>query len=219
MPILSCPPRVGATSLESRVAPFLNLFARPLPECDIASDHRFTLGLDPANRLVRLPSEWETFTEMIGAPGLERERVLGRPVGWFMDDETVRECFRLMWERARLEGRSARIAARCDGLDENRALQFTSTPTAAGALECSWTILRGPAATITPAVQRHRFREGEHLRMCSWCRQVHLGMMWHRLDSAAPALGLLDHTPLPPITHGICPECFAVVMAENRGLR
>ncbi len=186
-----------------------NFFARPRPDCDPFPIPPFTAWLNHTDRIISLPSHWDRFADMIGAPGLERDSVLGRPLTWFIEDETARELFRTLLERARREGRPARITARCDAPDEPRAVQLRLIPMSAGAVECSWSFLQGSAALEIPPLKTHGFGEDEHVRMCSWCRRIHQGGAWQTIEAALPALGALDGQPMPPITHGICPQCAA----------
>lgn len=196
-----------------------NFFARPHPQFQPFPLPRFTAWLNHTDRIICLPSHWDLFTAMIGSADLERERVLGRPISWFVEDETVRECFRVLLERTRREGRASRIVARCDSPGEARAMQIRFVPMSAGAIECSWSFFQGAPAEEIPNLRRHIFTPGEHLRMCGWCRQVHLHRGWQKLENAMPALGLLDHHPLPLITHGICPQCSATMARDTHDLR
>lgn len=192
-----------------------NFFAQPGPENGVLPSTKLTAWLDQSDRVVTLPSDWEAFAEMTGIARTDRDQILGRPVGWFIADETVRECFRMILEHTRRERRAMRIVSRCDWLDVARALQLRFAPMSAGAIECTWSIIHGPAAEEIRPVRSHLFSDGEHIRMCSWCRKVYLGAIWQALETVAPRLGLLDHGPLPAITHGICTQCSRLVWQES----
>jgi hypothetical protein len=83
-----------------------------------------------------------------------------------------------------------------------------------GEVEIRWNLIGGPPAREVATVRPWRFVDGGHLLMCSWCKDVHLEKTWLDLEAAAPLLGLLDHCRLPPITHGICPDCRATLETE-----
>jgi hypothetical protein len=192
-----------------------NFFGQPGPESDLVPLGRFTVWLDQTDRVIAVPGNWAVHGARIGSPDLDREQVLGRPVGWFVQDLTTRECFRMLFERIRREGRSARVVTRCDSPTQQRAMQIRFVPMSAGALECSWSLFLDTAASEIPLQQRYGFEDGEFIRMCSWCRQVHLHGRWQALESVAAEIGLLGHDELPAITHGICPRCAAALMAED----
>lgn len=196
-------------SPDAAAATRVNFFARPARGTEVFPLPRFTAWLNHTDRIISLPSHWELFAAMIGEPGLERDAVLGRPVGWFVHDETARELARVLLERTRRDGRPVRIAARCDGQDESRAMQLRLVPMSAGAIECSWSFLQGPPALEIPGTPRAEFAPDEHVRMCSWCRRIHHADAWISIEAALPGLGALDHGPMPAITHGICPHCAA----------
>jgi hypothetical protein len=140
-------------------------------------------------------------------------------VAWFIGDETTRELFRILLERTRNEGRPARIADRCDSDGEARAVQLRLIPLSAGAIECAWTFLQGSLALEIPASGSSSLAVDEHLRMCSWCHRIHVDGAWQAIEAALPLLGALDHGTLPPITHGICPQCAAALAATGDHLR
>lgn len=195
-----------------------NIFARPQPGSEPFPYPRFTAWLNHTDRVICLPAHWDEFTRMIGSPGLSREAVLGRPVSRFIEDETVRELFRVVLERARKDARAVRISARCDSAIEARAMQLRLTPMSAGAIECTWSFFQGAVAEEIPNPRRLAFNPAEHVRMCGWCRQIHVHRSWQKLEDALPALGALDHQPLPLITHGICPQCSATMSRDTSGL-
>lgn len=217
MSILTCPPLhsipapASWPTVPSTPPASLNLFAPPERFASTKSAAEYALCLDRTDRIIHTSNTWDQF-----APSACRRRlVLGRSMEWFVADDTVRECFRMLLERVRKQDRTARIISRCDHGLRARAVQLTFMPVRAGEVEVVWTLLRGEAAESVPVVSRRRFHDGEFLRMCSWCRDVHMRTNWQRLDAAAASLGLLDHEPLPPITHGICPACSAALSAEN----
>jgi hypothetical protein len=43
---------------------------------------------------------------------------------------------------------------------------------------------------------------------CSWCGRLRLDGIWLRRKEARRRLGLAAGDPLPPMTHGICPDCW-----------
>lgn len=49
-------------------------------------------------------------------------------------------------------------------------------------------------------------RESGHITSCAWCRRFNAGGGWYAAD-ASRALSLLIR--VRPLTHGVCPACFA----------
>jgi hypothetical protein len=207
---LSLHPRLRSTMAGvASPAALTNFFARPGPQCHVAIPAAFSAGLDQDDCVVHLSPVWDIFSP----PAFRRRRVLYGPVGWFIADDTTRECFRALFERVRRENRPAKIITRWKQRPGVNSMQLTFTPRAAGAIAITWSFFDGSRTPVAEE-RRHPFDDGEFLRMCSWCQDVHMRTGWQRLDAAAPALGLLDHRPLPLITHGICPACSAALSGE-----
>jgi hypothetical protein len=54
------------------------------------------------------------------------------------------------------------------------------------------------------------------LRMCAWCKKIHVGSSWLEIEEAIGRMGLFDHAAMPTITHGICDRCFQITTTDFR---
>lgn len=188
-----------------------NLFAAPGPQADVTWPAEYSAWLDHRDRIVHVSAGWDVY-----APAEHRRsEILGRPFGWFITDDSRRECFRSLCQRVRREHIAARIVTRCDEEERPRAMRLVFAPQSAGAIEITWSFLPVSVARQIAANGTYRFGERELLRLCGWCHDVRLCGAWHRIDRVAASLDLLDHGPLPGITHGICASCGSAVMAES----
>jgi len=195
--------------------PVTNLFSRPEHPFSSQRPAVTSVWFDQSDRIVCLPDSWDDFVETTGLTGLERDVILGRPLSWFIEDETARSAFRALFQNTRREKRPARITTRCDARrGPARAMQLDFVAHAADAISATWRFVDGSTAEMIPIVRPRFSSPDELIRACGWCWRVHLGTAWHRLDQAAPALGLLDRRSLPAVTHGICPRCAAALRAE-----
>lgn len=201
--------------VETGTPPAFNFFAAPRPDCTLVWPLEFSVWIDRSDHIVFVSPQWESFAASSFDTPITATQVLHRPVAEFLTDETTRECYRLLFERVRRDGRAARVALRCDLPEEPRAMRLTFTPLHEGALECSWAFLRPSVAVDIGQSPRRRFHDGELVRMCSWCRLVHTAWTWQPIELAGPSLGLFDHAHLPQISHGICPDCSMMLMAES----
>lgn len=57
-------------------------------------------------------------------------------------------------------------------------------------------------------------RSNDLIRVCGWCKKVHDGDCWTEVEEALGRLRLLEYSPLPLMTHGICENCFETVAAQ-----
>ncbi len=191
-----------------------NLFALPDPTCAIRNCAGITIRLDDSDRVIDVPASWDAFAAQAGLAGLERATLLGHPVYSFIADETVRELFRALFRRVRQEARQLTVRSRCDSLEVSRSRDLAFVPDGRGVITCSWNFFEGQAAAMLPRRHRLRFQCDDAIRECSWCRSIHAGTTWHPLEEIATSLGMLDRCPLPPITHGICPDCCRSLCAD-----
>jgi hypothetical protein len=61
-------------------------------------------------------------------------------------------------------------------------------------------------------------RGGRLLAICGWCKQIRLpGGGWVEVEEAARVLDLFGRTPLPCLTHGICPACYSTIVGALHG--
>jgi hypothetical protein len=188
----------------------INIFAVPDEISLRRYPAEFSAFLDDRDRFVSASASWDTS----GPTDCPWHRVLGNSIHTFIADRTTGDCFQLLLDQVRAQHRTVQIAARCDHRWHPRAMQLTFNPSSSGEIEIRWNLIGGPPAREIARVSRRRFNNGEHLRMCSWCKDVRLGECWLDLETAAPMLGLMHQCRLPPITHGICREC-SPALTEN----
>ena len=52
----------------------------------------------------------------------------------------------------------------------------------------------------------------ELLHACSWCNKVLIDGQWMELDTALDRFRVGEIVHIPPVSHGICPECRQRIM-------
>jgi hypothetical protein len=169
--------------------------------------------IDAADRIVRVSPGWSAVAVAGGAPGLQDALVVGRPLWDFVADPTTRQLYAAMLERARTGARPLKFSFRCDTPTERRlmGMQLTGLPGGGVAFEVRVIAVQPrPAVALLDAGTPRRGM----VRMCSWCKRLPVPSgEWVEVEDAVKVLDLLDTTPLPAITHGICPPCYEGVMA------
>jgi hypothetical protein len=73
-------------------------------------------------------------------------------------------------------------------------------------------------ATVDTATGRTPFDQSQEdpslrndkiLKICAWCRRIHLGPdHWVQVEVALQTLPLFSRKMIKKATHGVCPECF-----------
>ena len=60
-----------------------------------------------------------------------------------------------------------------------------------------------------------RDRSGEFLKICSWCKKIHIpGQGWGEIEAAIEPLDLFGHHSMPRMTHTICDSCYNAIKLE-----
>lgn len=192
-----------------------NLFARPTTPFQPGWPEMVSVWLDAQNHIMRVSEAWDSFVDRAAMEDLHGDTILGRPLSHFISDLTMRHAFHALLHNVRQTGQAAHINARCDAPGgPARALWLDFSPDAEDGVQATWRFAHGDAAELVPLRRRMRFMPDELIRACGWCWRFRLGAGWQRIDHVAVELGLLDRTPLPLVTHGICPRCSTALRAD-----
>lgn len=169
--------------------------------------------IDAADRIVRVSPGWSAAALAGGAPGLKDELVIGRPLWDFVKDPTTRQLYAAMLKRARTGARPLGFGFRCDTPTERRLMQMQLTGLPAGGVAFEAKVIAVQPRPAVVLLDAGTPRRGI-VRMCSWCKRLPVPSgEWLEVEDAVKVLDVLDTTPLPAITHGICPQCHEGVMA------
>jgi hypothetical protein len=66
-----------------------------------------------------------------------------------------------------------------------------------------------PQPLLDPEVPRSE----EMVEMCGWCDRFEVDGEWVEVEEAAKRLQLFNRPTLPALSHGICPDCNAMLLA------
>ena len=169
--------------------------------------------IDAEDRIIRVSPTWSPVALAAGAPGLQDDLVVGRPLWDFITDPTTRQLYAAMLERARTVARPLAFGFRCDTPTERRLMQMRLTGMPAGGVAFEVRVIAVQARPAVALLDAGTPRRGM-VRMCSWCKRLPVPSgEWLEVEDAVKVLDLLDAAPLPAITHGICPQCYEGVLA------
>lgn len=168
--------------------------------------------LDAKDKICFVNEAYDRFAAANGGPAVASPAVLHQSIWNYITDSTTRQIYRNMLARVRA-GRPIEFRIRCDSPAHRRLLQINVSLN-----DKDLVVFRiGTIAEVTrPRVallDAKRARSGELLRMCSWCNKVQLGGDWVEVGDAVVRLHLFEKGMLPGLTHGICEQCSASMMA------
>lgn len=162
--------------------------------------------LDAEDRIAAISDDFSDFAEQNGAPELPAS-VLGQPVWRYLTDPTTHQLYGLLFSRVRRDGQPVSVPFRCDAPDVVREMELTITPLADQGIRLEGRTLQETPRPSIALLDDHAERTEEFIRMCGWCKKIHVDGDWVEVEAAIAAGHLFDHAPVPKLSHGICEVC------------
>ena len=165
---------------------------------------------------------WIDFAKQNTDGSWDPESVVGHSIWSYIEGPEVRHLYELMLRRARTTRVALEVPFRCDGPDVRRNMRLRVEP-----LDDDGVQLTVGFSTETPAgdeagddgfspPERRERPKPDLLPLCSWCDRVLVrGMGWVDVEVAVEAMDLFDGGPVPKLSHGACPDCYAEVMVVD----
>ena len=173
-------------------------------------DERLTYLIDRRDVITAVSEGWAPFARANGAPRLED--VLGRSLWDYVVDDTTRQMYRDLSARVR-DGHQVAFPYRCDAPSLRRFMRMTMRQAPDRGVVFDSVVERTEARPRAPLVSGPPpGSSGVIVRVCSWCRRVHVRETWQEVEAAVEALGLFAGGPEPALSHGMCEDCYARIM-------
>ena len=171
--------------------------------------------VDATDTVIEVDGSWVDFAEQNGAPELAATPT-GRTLWDVMDGDEIRDLWRFLVERVRVEGHEARVPFRCDGPDVRRWYEMAVIPEADGQVRFR-SVLQFEEPRATVGLLDHlalRDHAAEAVAVCSWCaRGSHEGE-WLDIEDFVRRSRVLEAEVLPPVDYGICGACRDAMTAD-----
>jgi hypothetical protein len=179
------------------------------------NDTQNNLGycIDAADEIVAVSDNWDRFAlENDAPPELLSGSILHRRFWDFVSGETLRHVYRRILAKVR-KGQALVFSFRCDSAAFRRYLTLRMSPTDGGGVEFLTETVRTEEREYQPLFDAKAARGGEIVVACSWCNKIKTGVnIWLEPEDAVPELGLFENDSLPPLSHGMCEECYKAVL-------
>ena len=172
-------------------------------------------SLDGDDRIVFVNAAWTAFAEANDGSHLLPPQILGRSLWEFIADSSTRQIYQITYRRVRAGAGPVTFPFRCDSPGMRRFLEMAITARPQARLDVRVRTLRlearAPVSLLHPAAPR----SSAVLRMCAWCKRIpdERGV-WLEVEAALSELRLMAADPLPAISHGMCEECHASMLAS-----
>jgi hypothetical protein len=179
-------------------------------------DHRsFIWIIDAADKLVHVNDAWLTFAGENTAPPLTASSVLNQPIWRFIQGQETNYIYKQIFGRVRAGKSPVKFPFRCDSADRRRFMEMQLALLPGNAIRFMAQILREEWRQPIDLLDASRDRTGEFLKICSWCKKIHIpGRSWGEIEAAIEALDLFGHHSMPRMTHTICDVCDCAIRLE-----
>jgi len=104
---------------------------------------------------------------------------------------------------------------RCDSPDKRRYMKLKIIPLPDNCLEFQSTMEYEESRNIVNLLVADLCKAKEQVLMCGWCKKVKLPDSWREIEDAIAILRLFDKKKIPQISHGICGDCYNLVLKEK----
>lgn len=163
--------------------------------------------VDSRDVIAAVSDSWNCFAVQNGAPELQRERVVGRPLWDFVSGAEVRYIYAQILDRVRASDAPVLLPFRCDSPERRRFMRLSISPILEGALQLDAVLVREEQRPTLVLLEPEASRSEQVLILCSWCKRARVDADdWLDLEAAVPRLDLLGRSP-PRLSHGICSSC------------
>ncbi len=178
-------------------------------------DERFEYVIDANDVITEVNEAWKRFADENDGAGLG-DAVVGSWLWQHFAGVEVKHLYRVLLERVRERKKPVTVPFRCDAPELRRNMMLEVTPLEGDGIRFTSWIEEAEARPRIRLLQAGRPESPDRfLRMCAWCKRVGSGSEdWQDLEEALSEQAVLTLDPLPKITHGVCPDCQAMVMRE-----
>jgi hypothetical protein len=172
-------------------------------------DTRVLYTIDHDDRIVYLNNGWDFFAEENEAGHLVQAHVQHRSLWDFISDAETRHLHQVLVARVRARQLPLAMPFRCDSPSVRRYMKMEIAPAPEAAIEYRCAVTRIEQRAPVLLMEQKGWRSDTLIRMCSWCKKIHIGDdLWQEVEAAIQKLQLFERKRLPEISHTMCDECL-----------
>jgi hypothetical protein len=176
----------------------------------------FIYRIDNRDIIVSVSHNWETFARANGWDSeCSPENVVGHLLWAFIQDFGTRHLYKELFQRVRTGTPTGPIPFRCDSPQERRFLKLLLSPLPEGQVEIISTIVRTERRDPVRLLDKNMSRSSDFVRICSMCKKIWNRLnKWVEIEEGLAQLKPFEADEMPRLTHGLCPDCYQIIMAD-----
>ena len=176
----------------------------------------FIYRVDKKDIIVSVSQSWEAFARA-NAWGIELrpENVVGHLLWDFIQDTETQLLYKEVFRRVRAGRPTRAIPFRCDSPHERRFLRLLLSPLSDGQIEIKSKIIKTERRDPVSLLDKDTPRSGDFIRICSMCKKIFTtDNKWVEIEEGLAQLRLFEAREMPQLTHGLCPICYEIILAD-----
>jgi hypothetical protein len=176
----------------------------------------FIYRIDNRDIIVSVSRNWESFARANAwGSELSPENVVGHLLWDFIQGAETRHLYKEVFRRARAGRLTGPIPFRCDSPQERRFLKLLLSPLPDCQIEITSTIVRTERRVPIRLLDKDMPRSSDFIRICSMCKKILTSHnKWVEIEDGLVQLKPFEVDEMPRLTHGLCPDCYLVTIAE-----
>jgi len=175
----------------------------------------FIWTIDDGDKLVYVNDAWLAFAQENLSPHLMAALVLDQSIWRFIQGQETIYLYKQIFRRVRAGKSPVKFPFRCDSPDCRRFMEMKLSLLSGDAIEFVSHIIREEWRQPLDLLDASRDRSEEFLKICSWCKKIHIpGRGWGEIEAAIEPLDLFGHHSMPRMTHTICDSCYDAIKLE-----
>lgn len=176
----------------------------------------FVYRINKENIITSVSDNWHSFAgDNAWTSEISPKNVVGHLIWDFIQGLESRHLYEELFKRVRSGKSAGPIPFRCDSPRERRFLELFLSPLTDGQIEITSIIIRREFRDKVRLLEREALRSRELIRICSMCKKIAIHQnTWVEIEEGVVQLRLFEVDEIPGLTHGMCPSCYEVAMAN-----
>ncbi len=175
----------------------------------------FIWTIDDGDKIVHVNDAWLAFAQENLSPHLMAALVLDQSIWRFIQGQETIYLYKQIFSRVRAGKSPVKFPFRCDSPNCRRFMEMKLSLLSGDSIQFMSHILREEWRQPLELLDASRDRSEEFLKICSWCKKIHIpGQGWEEIEAAIEPLDLFGHHSMPRMTHTICDSCYSTIKLE-----
>jgi len=172
--------------------------------------------IDSSDIILDVSDNWLSFAYNNAWHSLCRpEDVVGHKLWDFIQGIETQHLYAEMFRKVRSGIHCGPIPFRCDSPRERRFLELLLVALTDGQIEITSRIVRTEPRDAVGLLDVESDRSSELVTICSMCKKIETSpRAWVEIEEGLAQLRLFELDEMPQLTHGLCPDCYSLAMAE-----